>query len=114
MKFCEIDPDSSSPAEENFVHCSTHDLPAKHCGPDGDTPVCEMFARNSGCNCCRENYGKTYDDQYRKIARAVVSGVKDLAQDYDLHLDGLPNEHLMERVIHDLIRYGIIPKENDR
>ncbi|AWN06163.1 hypothetical protein SEA_MIEK_61 [Streptomyces phage Miek] len=56
--FCELQ-DETPPGKENpkgLVWCMDHDLPADHCGPDGDTPVCKTFADSEGCNCCPENY----------------------------------------------------------
>lgn len=33
-------------------YCDTHDLPMSHTGPDGDTSVCDIYAKTVGCNCC--------------------------------------------------------------
>ncbi|AWN05929.1 hypothetical protein SEA_CRICKO_65 [Streptomyces phage CricKo] len=60
VEFCDLS-DETPPDKENpkgLVWCLDHDLPADHCGPDGDTPVCKTFADSEGCNCCPENYNR--------------------------------------------------------
>lgn len=31
--------------------CESHDTYATHVATDGDTPVCEAYAKRNGCNC---------------------------------------------------------------
>jgi hypothetical protein len=56
MKYCKI---VEGPRyARDSMWCLDHNLPADHCGPDGNTPVCKIFAVTEGCNCCSENYNK--------------------------------------------------------
>lgn len=56
-KYCEL-VDAPKTYKRLTPWCEDHKKFATHCGPDGDTPVCEVFANENGCNCCPENYKK--------------------------------------------------------
>lgn len=49
IKYCV--PDWKKPHESYNPWCSEHNLPMSHCGPDGDTRVCQEFAKKHGCSC---------------------------------------------------------------
>lgn len=68
MKYCELV--DSTDRSSNYAWCMDHKKFATHCGPDGDTPVCETFANSDGCNCCPENYDKS---EAPVVANAMVS-----------------------------------------
>lgn len=50
MQYCEL---SEGPSGyRGGMWCDDHNLPANHCGPDGDSPVCIVYAILEGCNDC--------------------------------------------------------------
>lgn len=82
MQYCDID-SYGGPAYSTTgrVWCNDHNLPATHCGPDGDSVVCDKFAEHSGCNCCPKNAWRreTPADWYKTGAKAELDriGVED-------------------------------------
>lgn len=66
MGWCDLDDQGPKTYTGYYVWCTDHDMPATHCGTDGDTPVCVVHAQAAGCNCCPINY----DEELRAEAKA--------------------------------------------
>ena len=66
MCWCDLDDQGPKTYTGHHVWCTDHDMPATHCGTDGDTPVCVVHAQAAGCNCCPINY----DEELRAEAKA--------------------------------------------
>ena len=60
MQSCELTEEEPPEIWEPFygVWCLTHEKNVNHVDTDGDTPICEVAAKLTGCNCCKENDSK--------------------------------------------------------
>jgi hypothetical protein len=75
MKYCDLSEDRYG------MWCDDHTSRAKHVATDGDTPVCETYAKAYGCNC--GHYDSTENDSApMKTLRALSRALGDYGR-YD-------------------------------
>jgi hypothetical protein len=83
MKYCELSDIPPTDYKGYYGWCVDHNLPADHCGPDGDTPVCEKFTEEDGCNCCPENFKRRENVQLtdgRWVPKVCVEALTELEE----------------------------------